>query len=280
LFSWSSYTNAFTLALIDRNVCRVGSFRNAAFSDLPRRMRWIWSRMSMARISTIVCNSQETQKQVAQRCGSGARVVYVPNAVQVFSEEQVMAWRKVWRAKLKLEDGRVLLMGVGRLAPQKQFSRFLEVIAQVKPHAPIHAVIAGRDHGCLNDLQHQADALGLQGVIQFAGEIPDAREIICAADIFLLTSDHEGMPNVVLEAMAAGVPSVATDVNGVRDLIQHGENGFIAERDADDLVRYTIPLAQDINWRRTVGARARLAIEHLYQPQHIARQLWALCDDA
>lgn len=277
-FSWSSYTNGFGLALMGCNVRRIGSFRNALFADLPTRFRWLWSWMSLAGISTVVCNSRETKTQLAGRHGSGKEVVYVPNAVEIFAPEQVRAWREEWRARLGLRDDAVLVLGVGRLAPEKQFARFIDVIAQVCRQLPIEAVVAGDDHGYLSGLRTKTARLGLQKVIRFVGGMPDARELMCAGDIFLLTSDHEGMPNVVLEAMAAGVPCVATRVNSIGDLIEHGVTGFVATHNVDELVQHVVRLAGDTGLRRAFGARARAAIMLGYRQEQIAPQLWALCE--
>jgi glycosyltransferase involved in cell wall biosynthesis len=278
-FSWSSYTNIYGLALIGRGGIRcVGSFRNALFTDLPARFRWLWSWTSMASVSTIVCNSSETKTQLASRQGSRKKIVYVPNAVEIFAPEQVRAWREQWRARLGLRDDTVLVLGVGRLAPQKNYARFIDVIARVNRQLPVRCVIAGRDQGCLAELQSQVERLGLQDEVQVLGHVPNAHELMCAADIFLLSSDHEGMPNVVLEAMAAGVPCVSTRVNSIGGLIQHGVTGFIAAHSVDDLAQHAVRLAADAGLRRAVGVRARAAIERGYRQEQILRQLWALCE--
>jgi len=277
-FSWSSYTNSYGLALIGGGIRCVGSFRNALFADLPTRFRWLWSWMSMAGVSTVVCNSSETKTQLASRHGSGKKVVYIPNAVEIYAPEQVRAWRAQWRARLGLRDDAVLVLGVGRLVPQKHFARFIEVIAQVDRQLPVRGIIAGADMGCLADLQSQVVRLGLQDTVQILGHVPNARELMCAADIFLLSSDHEGMPNVVLEAMAAGVSCVATRVNSIGDLIQHGVTGFVAARNVDDHAQHVVRLAADAGHRRAVGVRARASIEGGYQPDTVARELWRLCE--
>jgi glycosyltransferase involved in cell wall biosynthesis len=276
-FSWSSYTNGFGLALAGRRVRRIGSFRNAAFADLPQRLRWLWSWMSLAGVSVAVCNSRETHGAIAGR-GAPKQAVYVPNAVQMLAPDQVQAHRAHWRARLGLRDDAVLVLGVGRLAPQKNFARFIDAIAQARARVPVRAVIAGADLGSLAELQAQVARLGLQGAVQLIGRVPDARELMCAADIFLLSSDHEGMPNVVLEAMSVGVPCVATRVNGVGDLIQHELSGFVAEHDAGALAQYVMSLASDVDLRRRFGAAARAAIEGHFEPEQVARRLWALCE--
>src|SRR5215469_11781437 len=75
-FSWSSYTNAFAMALTGLDVHCIGSFRAEIFADLPVRRRWLWAWTSLAGISTAVCNSRETQTQLAGRSGSRVRAFF------------------------------------------------------------------------------------------------------------------------------------------------------------------------------------------------------------
>jgi glycosyltransferase involved in cell wall biosynthesis len=170
------------------------------------------------------------------------------------------------------------VLGVGRLAPQKNFARFIDVIAQVSRQLPVEAVIAGADQGCLSNLESQTARLGLQRIVRLIGTVPDAHELICAADIFLLSSDYEGMPNVVLESMAAGVPCVATRVNGIPDLIQQGATGFVCALNTDDLAQHVTWLAADADRRRAMGSQALAAIEKGFQAEEVVRQLWKVCE--
>lgn len=276
-FSWSSYTNPFGLALTGLGIRRVGSFRNASFADLPTRLRKAWSYLSVSGVSTIVCNSRETYADIAARYGGKKRVVYVPNAVDIFSPEQERVWREEWRSRLGLDDDSILIVGAGRLAPQKNFARFIDVVAEVSKKAPVRAAIAGLDFGCLADLEARVARLGLTDKIKFLGRLSDARELMPAADIFLLSSDHEGMPNVVLESMASGTPCVSTNVNGIGELIVQGVNGFIGTNDVLDLSGYVLQLVEDRELRRSIGARARSSIER-FGPTRVVPELWRVCE--
>ncbi len=276
-FSWSSYTNGFALALGGLRVRRIGSFRNAGLSDLPDRMRLVWKWMSLKSISVAVCNSRETQAVIQRVAGPGVGALFIPNAVEVLPPERVQAFRRHWRGVLGLDDNAILVIGVGRLTPQKCFARFIDVIAQAGCKDVVHAVIAGRDCGCRRALEAQVARLGLRDTVRLIGAVPDARELLCAGDIYLLSSDYEGMPNVVLEAMAAGVPCVATRVNGVGDLIRSGETGFLAGFDAADLARHVSRLAGDAALRRDIGNRVRALVERSYGPGHVFPRLWAVC---
>ncbi len=277
-FSWSSYTNPFGLALLGTGVRRIGSFRNALFADLPTRMRSLWAYASLAGISVAVCNSRDTFEQLSSRRALRPKPAYVPNGVEAPSPDLVSAWRARWRDRLGLDENTVLIVGVGRLARQKRFDRFLEVVDRVRTAGPVQAIIAGEDLGCLRDLEDQIDALGLRDIVRLVGTVPDARELICAADIFLLTSDHEGTPNVVLEAMAAGRACVATCVDGVSELIEDGATGLTGAPDTAELARRVACLVADPWMRRRLGEAARAAVGRARSPDEVARKLWSLCE--
>lgn len=276
-FSWSSYTNPYALAFAGRRTQRIGSFRNDLFSDLPARHRAAWAWASTAGLATAVCNSRETAAALAAR-GMGERTIYVPNGVEIAAREEAAAWRQHWRARLGLAASDVLVVGVGRLTPQKCFTRFVDVVAALPRTAPVRAAIAGRDFGCLPALEEQIGRLGLAGTIALVGPIPEARALIGAADVFLLTSDHEGMPNVVLEAMSLGVPCVATRVNAIADLVRHGETGFVAGFDAGELAARVLHLVRDGALRRRMGEAGRRAVEQAHDADRMAEALWRLCE--
>jgi glycosyltransferase involved in cell wall biosynthesis len=275
-FSWSSYTNPFGLCLLGTGIRRVGSFRNALFADLPDRLASAWSWASLAGVSIAVCNSRETFHQLARQKILRPKAVYVPNGVEVPTMAEVALRRAQWRTRLGLREDTFLVLGVGRLVRQKRFDRFLEAISIVRGATSSQALIVGEDLGCRRDLERQVHELGLDGAVRFLGSVPDARELMCAADVFLLTSDHEGMPNVVLEAMAAGRPCVATR-QAAGDVIEDGSTGLTASCHAGELARQVLRLARDPGLRRHIGAQARASIERGLHARSVTSKLWALC---
>ena len=276
-FSWSTYTNGYGLALLGLDIYCMGSFRYIYPLKSSGLNGWLRSWMSVASASTMVCNSQETSAAVRRRVRNRKQVVYIPNSLEQI--ENVDVWRTTWRKRLEVSKGEVLILGVGRVGAQKNFARFVEAVMIVNKKTPIRAVVAGGDDGCLNGLKQQTAESGLDpGVVRFLGPVPDARELACAADIFVLSSEYEGMPNVVMEAMAAGVPCVCTNVNGIKPLIEHGVNGFITEHRADALADKILPLVRDADLRRGMGTRAAEHVKRSFDPVSISARLWQLCE--
>jgi glycosyltransferase involved in cell wall biosynthesis len=132
------------------------------------------------------------------------------------------------RATLRLNDRRVVLT-VARLVPIKNVRLLLEAVAIVRERiAGVHLVIVG-DGPEAEALKHLAAVLEMSDAVTFVGSVPnaDTPAFYRAADVFALSSDFDNSPNVLLEAMACGLPIVTTDVGGVRDFVAERTGGAV-----------------------------------------------------
>jgi len=130
--------------------------------------------------------------------------------------------RRAVRAELGLSDQPLVAM-VGRLDEQKGHDVFLEALAELER---VHALIIGT--GALADrLKALAAQRGLADRVRFLGHRPDVPRLLRAADVLALSSHDEGLPYVVLEAMAVGLPVVATRVGGLEEAVQDGRTGLL-----------------------------------------------------
>src|SRR5262245_1885772 len=140
--------------------------------------------------------------------------------------------------ELNLNEGAKLIGLVGRLQPVKGHRYFIEAasrIAAVEPNA--HLLLVG-DGALRGEIEEQATRLGVNDRVHLLGARNDAALIAAGFDVAALASLHEGMPNAVLEAMAAGAPVVATAVGGTTELVIDGATGFLAPpADAEALAR-------------------------------------------
>lgn len=119
-----------------------------------------------------------------------------------------------------------LIVHVANLRPQKDHDVLIEAAAQVVARDP-RAVFLLAGTGPLHDrVAARVAALRLDAV-RYLGAVPNAARLIAAADLLVLSSLYEGLPVVVMEALAAGVPVVSTGVGGVPDLVEHGRNGYL-----------------------------------------------------
>jgi glycosyltransferase involved in cell wall biosynthesis len=132
------------------------------------------------------------------------------------------------RTALRLEDKRVVLT-VARLVPIKNVALLLDAFALVREHiANLHLIVAG-DGPEAPSLRGRASALGISGEVTFAGAVAfeDTPAFYRTADVFALSSTFDNSPNVLLEAMASGLPVVTTDVGGVAEFVSQRRGGLI-----------------------------------------------------
>jgi glycosyltransferase involved in cell wall biosynthesis len=157
---------------------------------------------------------------------------------------------------------------VGRVSPEKDVENWLRAAAVVTreyPTAQFVIVGDGRDDGLLNQLKNLAEALGIAGQVHFLGYREDLPSIYATFDLFFLSSRREGICNSLLEAMAMGVPIVATDVGGTKELIADGQTGYLLSAgDVEGMARVLLALVRDESLRKNVGSAGRKHIEEKF----------------
>ena len=193
-----------------------------------------------------------------------ARGIVIPNGIDTDMFRPNPTAQTQFRQRWNIDDGCHLIGMVGRYDPLKNHRRFLQVLARLKTDVdkPVHAVLIGRGVESANEelRSHIAD-LGLQDNCTLLGERDDISEAMNAFDLYLLTSDSEGWPNVLGEAMACGRCCVATDVGDVRQLM--GDTGY-AVSPTDDVsafvnaCRRVLALGQSQREQRGQAARDRI----------------------
>ncbi|MDE3066478.1 MAG: glycosyltransferase family 4 protein [Verrucomicrobiota bacterium] len=231
----------------------IGALRSNGHSEVSESGRLGgWLNLHCPRM--LAANSQ-LAIQYAVAHGVPARQLYfLPNVVDT-------DW---FRPATHPSNGTVTLIAVGRLVKEKRLDRFLAILARLTTgfHLNVRGLIVGpgcQDEDLRPELENQARQLGLsQDIVQFRGGVPDTRSVYREAAVCVLTSDYEGTPNVLLEAMACGLPVVASNVGGVPGIVQDGQTGFLLE--PDNLEGFTAALAglvKNAALRTEMGRRAR-----------------------
>lgn len=190
------------------------------------------------------------------------QITYLPNGIDVHDFAPSDRPKGEIRRRLGLPAEAPIVAYTGRLRQVKNLLPLLEGIAQLSTGFPdLHLVLAG-DGPERPMLQRRTQELNLTNWITFAGDVRDVRPYLHAADLFVLPSLKEGLSNSMLEAMACGLPVVATAVGGAPDLIQSGENGLLLSPmpSPDEIAEALRPLLADAAWRRAMGQRARQTI--------------------
>jgi len=192
----------------------------------------------------------------------GRRAVMLHNAIDLERFQGPSVDRLTLRQELGVPPTGLVIGSVGRLSEQKDFASLLAaapLVWQAWPTA--HFVLVGE--GPLElALRAQASALGLSDQIVFAGPRADVERVLPAFDVFVSSSRFEGLPTVVLESMAAGVPVVATEVSGSRELVQSGQNGLLVPPgDPAHLARAIGQVLSSAGLRQGLVAAARTTVQ-------------------
>lgn len=193
----------------------------------PGLVRALYRRF-YCKLDLVVCQSEAMREDVLRtfRMPEGSTVV-VNNPVDIArvrarSQEPGAAWPPA-------QAGARRLVAVGRLGPEKGFDLLIEALALLGDAPPLQLAILG-DGALRQELEALARARGVAGRVHFAGFQRNPYAWIAQADVFVLSSRHEGFPNVVLEALACGKPVVATPAEGgALEILAHARDCVVAE---------------------------------------------------
>jgi glycosyltransferase involved in cell wall biosynthesis len=190
------------------------------------------------------------------------QIAYVPNGIDVHEFAPAPAPPDRYRQRLGLPVDGPAMVYVGRLRPSKNLSPLLESLALLRDQFPtLYLVVVGAGE-VRPYLEALVETLGLGGRAFFVGAVSDVRPYLHASDVFVRSSLKEGLSNAMLEAMATGLPVVATTVGGALDLIQPGENGLLLPTDPtpEQIARTLRPLIGDPGLRQAMGRSARRTV--------------------
>lgn len=238
-----------------------------AYNQLNR-----WSLPSAARVVT-VCGPFATQ---LARTGVDARRIRVLHNSVVAPAPPTEAEVEALRARLGLKPLEKVLLAVGRLSREKGHADLVRALARLRetdPDKNFKLVILGEGPERAA-VEEEARRLGLVERIVYAGHATDVRPFYALADALALPSHSEGSPNVLLEAMAAGVPVAATRVGGVPEIASDEETALLVPaRDVEALAAALGRLLSDETLARTLAERARAHVLAHFSPEAYARAL-------
>lgn len=242
----------------------------------PRRMdRWacrVGNRLS----DRVTVPAEAVKQHVHQEEGCPLeKIVIIPNGIDL---NRVDGWADSGWAHTRTHVPSGPLVGtVGRLSQKKGQRDLLEAAAVVLNHVPQTRFLFVGDGPLRAELESRARELGVEGRVRFFGPAEDAPRILFQMDLFVLSSHMEGMPNALIEAMAAGLPVVATDVGGTADVVVNGHTGFLVPpRNPTRLAEAIVTLLKDRERARAMGAAGRARVESHFTTQTMVTRLEAL----
>ena len=260
----------------------IASQRNLRFSD---RRAHAWGQRVINRLADRVLVNSEAIRDyiIAEGAAAPEKIVVIRNGLRVPSDpasNDGSETRRELRRELGL-GGEVKLVGmVANLRPVKGHRFFIEAAAQVVRELPnVHFLLVGEGE-LQREIEQQTERLGIADRVHLLGYRADAARLNAAFDLAVLASLHEGLPNSVMEAMAAGTPVVATAVGGAVELIRDGVTGYLAPpADARALAqRITRALVNRVE-TATLSARGRQFVISEFGMKEMVDKVESLYDD-
>lgn len=219
-----------------------------------------------------IANSHRARRNLISRGTRPHKVDVLPNVIDLkdFDSQGALP------LEISLPAKRVIVAAVGNLHACKRFDRFIEALALAKRREPALAgIIAGTDRGAKAELQVRANSLGLTSEdLMFLGECDRVPALLAQAALLVLSSDYEGFPNVILEAMAARLPVVTTPAGDAGLVVRHEKTGYVVEReDTQGMADFIVRLAQSPSMRLQFGEAGRKRVEQEYNYASLAPRL-------
>jgi N-acetyl-alpha-D-glucosaminyl L-malate synthase BshA len=207
---------------------------------------------ALGKSAGIVAVSHDLKQAATQLGIKGTKICVVAEGINMERFRPLDKERA--RSELQLPEGFVILF-VGNLIKLKRVDKLIEVIGNISKDIDCHLLIAG-DGPEQRSLEKLVEKLGLSNVI-FAGRVGNDRIplYLSASDVLALYSESEGLPQCVQEAMACGIPVVASKAGGIPEIVQHGINGYLVG-DEVELERYLRKLMLTPGTAAVMGANA------------------------
>jgi len=242
-----------------------------------------WLMNSRITSSVVAVSSQVRDYAIERERTDPEKIQVIENGIEALERSKLGAQeREDVRKALGVGVDGVLLLTVGRLTIQKGHTVLLKAIAKLTKELPMAVFAFAGDGKQGETLENEAAALGINEQIRFLGVRKDIAELLLASDIFVQPSLWEGLSLAMLEALLSGIPVLATEVEGVVDVINNEQHGLLVPPDdADALAEGIARLTRDKKLRARLGragrshAEAHYSIEKMCgQYDELVQQLW------
>lgn len=227
-------------------------------------------------VDYFVAISDEIEENLKRIISESSRILRIPNGVDTKKFYPISFKEKIrFRNMLKLPEHDIIILFVGAISKRKGILDLLETMKIIETDYKVTLVICGPileelDIGkIIDEINNKKKNIK----IIYRGEINNVDEYMKAADIFVLPSYSEGLPNVLLEAAATGLTLVATDIGGNRDIIKDSENGFLIKTgDLQSLKKHIEDLVENNDKRLSMSLKSLEIIKNRYSLEQVATE--------
>jgi glycosyltransferase involved in cell wall biosynthesis len=224
-----------------------------------KRIREIVHSLFFRGTSMIVGVAEEIRERLAREEGAPrgkSRVIWNGRDGDIYSVREKDFIRKK-REELGIPPEAFIIGAVGRHFPEKNYGMLLKILSSLRQEFETVLLMVGGGP-LMDEFLRKAAEVKVRDYVFAMGDRSDAQDLYPVFDVFVLSSVREGMPLVVIEAMACGIPVVSTDVGGIRNIVQEGNTGFLVPSgDVPAMVNRIMGLKADPAMRESFGRRAR-----------------------
>jgi glycosyltransferase involved in cell wall biosynthesis len=240
----------------------------------PKRSLYVFLERFAAKYSDrIICvTKRDIEKGLKEKIGERRQYVVIRSGFDVGIFRNRNRSVEEIKRELGIPPGKMVVGTVGRFSVQKDLGTFVRVAEQVckKRNDVVFAIVG--DGELRSEIENLVSRCGLEKKVLLLGAHRNVERIFWTFDVFLLTSLWEGLPKVIPQAMASGVPVVATAVDGVKEIVQHEENGLLSQpKDVKRLVDHTMAFIDNPKLRDEVVRNAREVVDEFDAKIMVAR---------
>ncbi len=248
-----------------RKILFIASQRGDYHARYGKFRLWLTEKFIYKTADCLLTNSEQIQRHLHQLYPD-KRIFSIPNLLELPDEE--------WKQPQAAENKEKLIVCVGRFAPEKGHRYLIEALSLLnRKDVQWRCTFLGE-----GKLESELRALtaehNLSDKVMFPGFCEDVFSELLKADVFVLPSLHEGSPNALIEAMGIGMPCIASDVGGIRDLLENEKNGIrIPSQDSAALANALHRMLTEPNFAKELGKNARVTIQQKFNSAESIRKL-------
>jgi glycosyltransferase involved in cell wall biosynthesis len=255
------------LALRNHGIPLISTCHNWLDTDFLVYAYGVLDRLVLKRFARVVAVSDAVRQRLLRHNVPSCRIEFIRNGIETapFALVQKIS---------SFETSEPPVVGlVGRLGKEKGIDVFLEAAACVRSEVPFAKFIVVGDGPDRKKLQNLIDTLGIAASVSMVGRREDMPAVYRSFDIMVSSSRQEGLPMAILEAMACGLPLIATAVGEVPSVVRDGETGILVSPDDPQILASAIlDLLRDSEKRRLLGSAARQLIMTEYSAERMANE--------
>jgi glycosyltransferase involved in cell wall biosynthesis/folate-dependent phosphoribosylglycinamide formyltransferase PurN len=266
----------------EAGLARLGmSPETVLFRSFLRFRNWL-----LRRADAFVAISDDIAGELQEARVPEQRIHRIPNSVDIGHFHPVdSSTKRVLRRKLGLPDSGRIAIYTGRLVSYKGLPELLETWRPIASgHANARLLLVGTGgldlHNCEEELRRYVREHALDESVVFTGAVDDVSELLQASDFFVFPTRNESFGGALVEAMACGLPGIATPVGAIPSIVEHEHDGIIVPPgDAEPLARALERCITDAEWVEHLGRAARHTVEERFSAERVTDEIATLLEE-